>query len=315
MQKAHLTKRKSTDKYSFTIICCTDGKKLEKLRNCLESILNNKYNKFELFIIDQSQENVVRELVDSFGKQRIVYFRVKPLGLSYARNFAIENVKTNVVIFTDDDCVVEKKWIYAFEEIYKKYPNIVGLYGRVLPYGFDDDSKFCHAVIDREDECVYSRPIIPYKKLGHGNNMSFKIEVFKKVGLFNEHLGVGSKLKSGEDTDMVYRILRRGLLIAYSPYPLVYHDNWVPLSQALNMDFGYITGSVVIFVKYLLQGERNTLEYLLGRPIEIRRDFFQAYKKREKDRMKNEIKKMFYFIKAIPLGILFVFLPNKKYGK
>jgi len=257
----------------------------------------------------------VKGLADSFGDPRIVCFNVKPLGLSYARNFAIKNVKTNVVIFTDDDCVVEKDWIYAIWGMYKKYPNIVGLYGRVLPYGSGDDSKFCHAVIDRGDEYVYSRPIIPYKKLGHGNNMSFKIGVFKKVGLFNEHLGVGSKLKSGEDTDMVYRILRRGLLLAYSPNPLVYHDSWVPFSQALKMDFGYITGSVIIFVKYLLRGERSALKYLFGRPNEIREDFLQAYKRKEKDRMKNEIKKMFYFIKAIPLGILFVFLPDKKYGK
>ena len=56
-----------------------------------------------------------------------------------------------------------------------------------------------------------------------GTNMSFKREVFEKVGLFDTRLGPGAEGFS-EDTEYSIRIRSAGFKIGYTPHAVVYHE-------------------------------------------------------------------------------------------
>ena len=56
-----------------------------------------------------------------------------------------------------------------------------------------------------------------------GTNISFKREVFEKVGLFDTRLGPGASGFS-EDTEYSRRIRQVGFKIGYAPNAIVYHE-------------------------------------------------------------------------------------------
>jgi GT2 family glycosyltransferase len=56
-----------------------------------------------------------------------------------------------------------------------------------------------------------------------GTNMSFKREVFEKVGVFDTRLGPGAAGFS-EDTEYSIRIRKAGFKIGYTPHAVVYHE-------------------------------------------------------------------------------------------
>src|SRR6185503_16024061 len=68
----------------------------------------------------------------------------------------------------------------------------------------------------------YGEEIIAIRGLT-GTNMSFKREVFERVGLFDLRLGPGASGFS-EDTEFSLRIRRAGFRIGYTPHAVVYHE-------------------------------------------------------------------------------------------
>ena len=104
---------------------------------------------------------------------------------------------------------------------------------------------------DRERRVV-DAPVVPQLVLGSGNNMSFRTEVFRRIGLFIETLGAGTPMKSGEDTEFAYRALRRRLRCVYAPEALVHHDNWLSIAQYKLLARGYLLGGSAALAKFAL---------------------------------------------------------------
>jgi GT2 family glycosyltransferase len=152
----------------------------------------------------------------------------------------------------------------------------MGVFGRVLPYGRGEKGMYCPAVIESVERRSVDRPLIPQEVLGAGNNMSFRKSVFRKIGLFVETLGAGTRMKSGEDTEFVYRALRHHLTLVYSAQPLVYHDNWMTREQFGELMRGSVLGGAAVFTKFSLKFDggaalylARTAYYLLGDKIGV----------------------------------------------
>jgi GT2 family glycosyltransferase len=96
--------------------------------------------------------------------------------------------------------------------------------GRVLP-GVDSEGKPADPTRLRE----YNIPLIDYGSEYReirgltGTNMSFKREVFEKVGFFDARLGPGASGFS-EDTEFSLRIRKAGFTIGYTPNAIAYHE-------------------------------------------------------------------------------------------
>lgn len=88
---------------------------------CLTSILNQTVKPNEVIIIDQNTENSLKRTVKQFQDNNrsinIKYIHMKKKNVSIGRNMAIKTSGNNYLLFTDDDCEVEKDWgknaIYA----------------------------------------------------------------------------------------------------------------------------------------------------------------------------------------------------------
>jgi GT2 family glycosyltransferase len=193
--------------------------------------------------------------------------------VAISRNIAIREAAADIVVFTDDDCVCDRDWLQAINAEFAADPQALGVYGRVVPHGkagsaawdcvAEDGDMICPALIQSTSRVVVDRPAIPHLVLGGGNNMSFRKEAFRRVGLFNEMLGPGSRIGTGEDTEFSFRLLFNHCRLIYSPRPLVEHDNWMERTQFVHHMKVAMRVQAAVFTAYALRFDALSVTHLL----------------------------------------------------
>jgi glycosyltransferase involved in cell wall biosynthesis len=186
----------------LSVLICTRNRP-EKLKRAVASVLANSTPRFELIVVDQSTDDLSAQAMAAFDDNRLRYLRTSTTGLSISRNIAIRAARADTVVFTDDDCVCDPGWLAAIQAEFAADPTAIAVYGRVVPYGRQGESStsinvaddlICPAVCESTRRTVFDTPAIPHLTVGGGNNMSFRKEAFRRVGLFVETLGAGSPI-------------------------------------------------------------------------------------------------------------------------
>jgi glycosyltransferase involved in cell wall biosynthesis len=296
----------------LSVLLCTRNRG-EKVRNAVDSILGNSFTDFELVVIDQSTDIKTKSVMETYSDSRIRYMHTDTVGLSRSRNIAIRASKAEIIVFTDDDCICDNEWLAAIASEYKSDPSLMGVYGRVLPYGKEPEGMICHCLIDSMERITVDSAVVPYGILGHGNNMSFRKDVFRRIGLYIESLGAGTWMKGGEDTDLIYRALRAKMKFAYSPKPLVYHDNWMLLARASELEHGYILAAIAVFVKYALHLDFKALKHISERGAEILKRIFYHLKRRNKNELELAFVRLKWFVIGLVMGVKYFWVLPPKY--
>jgi glycosyltransferase involved in cell wall biosynthesis len=296
----------------ISVLLCTRNRG-DKIINAVDSILENSYKNFELIIVDQSSDDKTKTAIETYSDSRIRYIRSQTVGLSRSRNIAIRESLSDIVAFTDDDCIVDREWLASIMKEYGSDSSVMGVYGRVLPYGKGEPSMVCHCIIDSMERKTVDSPIIPYTVLGHGNNMSFRKNVFRKTGLYIESLGAGTWMRAGEDTDLTYLALRKRIKFLYSPKPLVYHNNWMSKEKGENLELGYILAAVAVFTKYSLKMDKIAISHLLVWIKHILKKITSNLLNLNKDRgLVPEMKKLWWFNVGFIMGLKYIFVTPPK---
>ena len=87
----------------FSIVICTLNRPII-LEKCVDSILKQTFENYEIIIIDQS--NDYNKLTEQ-KSDKIIYKHIKQKGLSNARNVAIKIASGNYFCLMDDDAEYE----------------------------------------------------------------------------------------------------------------------------------------------------------------------------------------------------------------
>lgn len=244
-------------KNKLSVVVCTKDRP-KKLIKCLKSILATKYGCFELIVINQSRQSKVKiqDAIKLHDEKVIIrQFFTNTTGLSKARNLGIKKSKSEVVVFTDDDCIVPRNWLGTIIGILSKYKNIDALFGQSLPYikSKTKGGYICPSVVNHKHRKRITKDNFSSDTdFPTGNNMVIKRKVFSDIGLFCENLGVGSKAGGGEETEMILRMIYRGKEILYTPQLKIWHDRWLSQRQYLNLMNTYLTSVIAVFFYYLL---------------------------------------------------------------
>lgn len=229
---------------ALSVLICTRNRSTKALR-AAESVLANTFSDFELIVVDQTPDNSTQDALATIKDRRLRYIRTCTVGVAISRNIAIRAARADTVVFTDDDCICDPGWLAAIHVEFSADPAVMGVYGRVIPFGTAGKDSWdcvsqsgdliCPAINQSTTRLVVQSPAIPYLTLGAGNNMSFRKEAFHRVGLFIESLGPGSRIGTGEDLEFTYRLLWHRCRLVYTPVPLVEHDNWLDATAFARM--------------------------------------------------------------------------------
>jgi GT2 family glycosyltransferase len=198
---------------------------------------------FDVAVVDQSRDSDTEALVRPVPGIR--YLR-SAAGLSVGRNVAIEATEAPVLAFTDDDVTIEGGWLEGMLDIVDRNPRA----GVVCGVAVDPRGNLRPGT----KPGVYRWPSDPFN-IGSGFNIAFRREALRAVGAFDEDLGAGSRYGAGEDTDMLYRIMRAGWLVVCSADVTVVHQSWRSPRQEAAMHYRYGLGAGAQIAKHMAGGD------------------------------------------------------------
>tara|TARA_B100001093_G_scaffold339650_1_gene324406 strand:- start:191 stop:976 length:786 start_codon:yes stop_codon:yes gene_type:complete len=120
------------------IMNCYNGEKF--LKKSIQSVLKQKYKKWELIFWDNKSNDNSKEIALSFKDKRIKYFKaVKFTKLYEARNLAVSKAKGQFICFIDTDDWWMAKKLSSQVRIIKKNKNIKLVYSNIFIY--DNQTK------------------------------------------------------------------------------------------------------------------------------------------------------------------------------
>ena len=110
-------------KFSIIVPVYNVEKYIEK---CLNSIVNQTYDKFEVIIVNDGSPDKSQKIIDKYVKKdkRIKSYTKENGGLSSARNHGLEYVKGDYIVFLDSDDYIEKDYLERIKEILIKEKEI-----------------------------------------------------------------------------------------------------------------------------------------------------------------------------------------------
>ena len=230
----------------LSIIICTYNR-AESLKRTLDSLRAQEdlrsESSWELLVIDNNSSDQTRKVIKSFietAMMNVRYIFEPRQGKSYALNTGIANSNGQLLAFTDDDVIIDKRWVASIMEAASKYPH-KAFGGKVLPLWPNDIPSWIQA------KGPYSRPIVggpipshdrgdEVREYGEGMwvpigcNMFFKREIFDKYGGFRTDLGPhGDIYGTNEDCELGFRLINNGERLLYYPKAIIYHP--VPQSR------------------------------------------------------------------------------------
>ena len=181
------------------------------LRRALASLWEQTYPSFRVIVMDQSDDvQPSRDLITGFNDPRFVHHAHAKRGKSFALNDAISSSPDTILAFTDDDCEVPTDWIEHGVRILRQNPSIGLLFGEVRPAPHDPTVDLIPAIHFETRQTLHG-PVSRHRDLlGMGANMFARRVTLVDAGLFDEDLGPGGRLKTAEESELVYRLLQGG---------------------------------------------------------------------------------------------------------
>jgi GT2 family glycosyltransferase len=187
----------------------------EAAYNLLRHLEHQSLPPHEVLVIDQSAEENRR-----VAAMPVRYLRIAERGLPNARNVGVSQATGDAVLFLDDDGIPDPDLIRAHARRYED-PDVAGVGGRVLG-GYDLDGGAPGRFRPGDGRVIRNFSSLQAGDVDHlpGGNMSFRRELFARVGGFDRAYG-GSAI--GEETDFCLRARKAGFRLVYEPAARLEH--------------------------------------------------------------------------------------------
>lgn len=217
----------------LTAIICTYNR-AKYIGNLLESVAANDLAKdeYEILLVDNNCTDNTRAICEAFAAThrdvRFRYVTEPEQGLSAARNKGIKEAKGEVIVYIDDDALVDTWYLRTYAEWFAMHPETMACGGPIEPlYETEEPSwmtPYTKALLTAWMN--YGDKVREYPKGRYpgGGNAAYRKEVFDKVGLFNTALGrKGGNLMGSEEKDIFDKMHALGMQVLYLPTPVLHH--------------------------------------------------------------------------------------------
>jgi glycosyltransferase involved in cell wall biosynthesis len=225
----------------------TGAERHAEMHRFFRSLLSQKKSDFSIEVIFINQGDFVPPR-DDLAASGILLREIRSgqLSLSKARNIALAEANGDIYAFPDDDCWYPEDLLLNIAVLLENNANLdaicTNVYDPILqlnyggrPVGVDYSINYCN---------LFKLPI--------SVGLFIRWKAFQTAGyFFDEQLGAGTSLGSGEETDLVYRLLRHGFRMEYRGTLQVFHP--VPEYQETDIakfykygrGFGFLNGAIL----------------------------------------------------------------------
>ncbi len=236
----------------------------QDLKYLVEGLASMDYPKFEVIVVD-NRVSPTTELPDfgSYKNVRVIAERVP--GASAARNRGFREANYEIVAFTDDDVLVDPRWLRAIGGRMANDPEISAIGGLVLPaqlgtlpqlwfeeYFGGFSQSFDLKIVNSNDHP--NDALFPYAPGAYvaGCNMAFRKSVLQARSGFRFALGPGTPTLGGEDLEIFVSIASSGATVAFEPAALIRHSHRQTEEEFLLQVRGYGVGLTAMYFSLIL---------------------------------------------------------------
>ena len=224
------------------------------------------YPEFDVVVVDNRSRTDGGEWPDLEAIARVRVVRESIPGVSSARNRGISSSSGSILVFTDDDVMVEPNWLRAIATRFVVQPEIDALGGLILPAvlntraqlwfeeyfgGFSRSYRALSSSRDNHpDDQMF--PFAP-GRYAAGANMAFRREVIERIGGFPRELGTGTPALGGEDLAVFLELAATGSTIGFEPRAIVRHHHRTHEDEFRKQVFGYGAGLTAMYTRFVLR--------------------------------------------------------------
>lgn len=217
----------------LSVIICTYNR-AKYIGGLLESIAQNDLSKadYEVVLVDNNCTDNTREICDGFAQahQDIAFhYCVEPeQGLSAARNKGIREAKGDVLVYVDDDALVDSWYLRTIAEYLKDNPQIQAVGGPIIPQYETEKPKWMTRYTEEllGGYLYFGNQVrnFPRGRYPGGGNAAYRAVVFERTGLFNTALGrKGDSLMGAEEKDIFDKMDALKMRYIYLPDMILHH--------------------------------------------------------------------------------------------
>lgn len=214
------------------VICTYNREKY--IYNVLRSIAENDFSKdgYEIVLVNNNcTDNTEAECLrfkNDFPDVAFHCFHEPNQGLSYARNCGIRESKGDIIIYVDDDAVVNKEYLRTYAEFFSRCHEAAAAGGPITPQYETEEpewmSHYTRMLLTGALDLGSKEREFPKGAFPGGGNVAYRRSVFDQIGLFNVELGrKGNSLIGAEEKDLFDRMGSQGMKFYYLPNAILYH--------------------------------------------------------------------------------------------
>ncbi len=270
-----------------SIVLCTNFERTQELHNCLAALAALDYPSYEVLLVDNRREDGESVAwVEDYPRVRLL--RERQPGLAAARNRGLNAAAGEIVLFTDDDVVVDRGWLTAYARRFAAHPEEAGVGGLIIPAELESEAQLAieeyyngrfsqnfqpisyrlersagphrATVVGRNDA---GDPVIRCSlyalgsKVGGGASMAFRTDALREIGGFDVRLGVGTPTYGGEDLILWLRLAWRGYSIGSEPAAWASHTHRRTDEQLRHQIESYGVGFSAMMSSLVLEDPRH----------------------------------------------------------
>jgi GT2 family glycosyltransferase len=242
-----------------SIIIPTGGR-IDSLVKCLESI--QRYApESEIIVVGQTTDPSTRRFVlDNFPSVR--YLETEESSAVVKRNLGIVHSTNEILVFVDDDVIVESAWLKNLLRHYEDN-SVGGVGGKVKTLGLETrSSKYPTGVID--DGFVignWNPSALHAFEVQHllGCNMSFRKTPVLRLGGFDNFF---RSYNFREETDLCLRIRLLGYRLIFDPEASLIHEALGRKNARTWWIYYYVRNTVYLYLKYHVKSGLSMVRFL-----------------------------------------------------
>lgn len=260
----------------LSVILCTYNRE-RYIYNVLQSIAAGGFGDYEIVLVNNNSTDGTESECQRFAKDHpevaMRYCVEKQQGLSYARNRGIMESQGEVLVYVDDDAVVNREYLQTYADFFNRNKEAVAAGGPITPRydGCEEPSWMSHytrQLVTGELNLGTREREFPKGAFPGGGNAAYRKSVFNEVGLFNVELGrKGSSLIGAEEKDLFDKMTSRGMKFYYLPNAILYH--LIPPKKLTQDYFDRLTYGIGVSERYRTQqiGRKKYLNRLLKEAV------------------------------------------------
>jgi len=246
-EERELTALPSEQIYVSVIICTRNrAAQLGEVLDSFCQLMVPPGLRWELIVVDNGSTDRTADVVAGYSARLPVRcLREDRPGISNARNLGVSEARGDYICWTDDDVLLDPRWLAAYVEAFRRHPEAAVFGGRIHPvlapptpewFAKAKDKWPITTVLAARDFGDEVTPVtLEGGRTPYGANFAIRA-IEQREQLYNANIGASpTQSRIGEETDVIHRVIRGGGT-----------GWWVPDSE----------------VQHIIQPQRQTLRYI-----------------------------------------------------